>query len=140
MKRKVLIIILILFFVSGCSDNKLEFSKEINTVRDNIEMNLLKKSKDNVVVKYIDDDGLTNYYLYQIFNGGYREYLYVFHENEEEYKEYLNKYSELHYNLYEYDDAYVTKITLSTIKNSSEKDIKTIIKNKYKDKKYTIVE
>ena len=103
-------------------------------------MNILKKSKDNVVVKYIDDDGLTNYYLYQIFNGGYTEYLYVFHENEEEYKEYLNKYSELHYNLYEYDDAYVTKITLSTIKNSSEKDIKTIIKNKYKDKKYTIVE
>lgn len=140
MKRKVLIIILILFFVCGCSDNKLEFSKEINTVRDNIEMNILKKSKDNVVVKYIDDDGLTNYYLYQIFNGGYTEYLYVFHENEEEYKEYLNKYSELHYNLYEYDDAYVTKITLSTIKNSSEKDIKTIIKNKYKDKKYTIVE
>ena len=140
MKRKVLIIILILFFVCGCSDNKLEFSKEINSVRDNIEMNLLKKSKDNVVVKYIDDDGLTNYYLYQIFNGGYTEYLYVFHENEEEYKEYLNNYSELHYNLYEYDDAYVTKITLSTIKNSSEKDIKTIIKNKYKDKKYTIVE
>lgn len=140
MKRKVLIIILILFFVCGCSDNKLEFSKETNTVRDNIEMNILKKSKDNVVVKYIDDDGLTNYYLYQIFNGGYTEYLYVFHENEEEYKEYLNKYSELHYNLYEYDDAYVTKITLSTIKNSSEKDIKTIIKNKYKDKKYTIVE
>lgn len=140
MKRKVLIIILILFLVCGCSDNKLEFSKEINSVRDNIEMNLLKKSKDNVVVKYIDDDGLTNYYLYQIFNGGYTEYLYVFHENEEEYKEYLNKYSELHYNLYEYDDAYVTKITLSTIKNSSDKDIKTIIKNKYKDKKYTIVE
>lgn len=140
MKRKVLIIILVLFLVCGCSDNKLEFSKEINTVRDNIEMNLLKKSKDNVVVKYIDDDGLTNYYLYQIFNGGYTEYLYVFHENEEEYKEYLNKYSELHYNLYEYDDAYVTKITLSTIKNSSDKDIKTIIKNKYKDKKYTIVE
>lgn len=140
MKRKVLIIILILFLVCGCSDNKLEFSKEINTVRDNIELNLLKKSKDNVVVKYIDDDGLTNYYLYQIFNGGYTEYLYVFHENEEEYKEYLNKYSELHYNLYEYDDAYVTKITLSTIKNSSDKDIKTIIKNKYKDKKYTIVE
>lgn len=140
MKRKVLIIILILFFVCGCSDNKLEFSKETNTVRDNIEMNILKKSKDNVVVKYIDDDGLTNYYLYQIFNGGYTEYLYVFHENEEEYKEYLNKYSELHYNLYEYDDAYVTKITLSTIKNNSDKDIKTIIKNKYKDKKYTIVE
>ena len=140
MKRKVLIIILILFLICGCSDNKLEFSKEINSVRDNIEMNLLKKSKDNVVVKYIDDDGLTNYYLYQIFNGGYTEYLYVFHENEEEYKEYLNKYSELHYNLYEYDDAYVTKITLSTIKNSSEKDIKTIIKNKYKDEKYTIVE
>ena len=140
MKRKVLIIILILFFVCGCSDNKLEFSKETNTVRDNIEMNILKKSKDNVVVKYIDDDGLTNYYLYQIFNGGYTEYLYVFHENEEEYKEYLNKYSELHYNLYDYDDAYVTKITLSTIKNNSDKDIKTIIKNKYKDKKYTIVE
>lgn len=131
MKKKIIIVLLLLLVLVGCKNkDKEEYNESTNNV-----ISIIGKSDDNrLVYKFKNDNKDTCYYLYDLTESGYTQYLFIIHSDEDEY----NKYVEDNMvNVKTYDNTKVTRIKLnSVIKNSKDEDLKSGIKERNKDKEF----
>lgn len=136
MKRIVLIVISV-FFLSGCvfvnSSDKKTHDEIINSIVD-------VSSEKKVVVSFTNDEKEDAYYVYDLENVGYKQYLYIIHKNSDCYDKYVSEMSgETYYELKKYNDYLTTRITLQ-VSNSTD-DVKNYILSIYEnDSNYRIIE
>lgn len=134
--KRITVLFLILFLLTGCTP---KLSKDIKNKRSEFVTSLGVTKNDKIV---ITNKKKTQYYVYYLSNDySYVSYLYIMHDNEKKYDEYIkDRESISYYDLQKYDDMYITRINYLNGSSRNDEDIKEEIINKYKsNKNYTII-
>ena len=134
--KRITVLFLILFLLTGCTP---KLSKDIKNKRSEFVTSLGVTKNDKIV---ITNKKKTQYYVYYLSNDySYVSYLYIMHDNEKKYNEYIkDRESISYYDLQKYDDMYITRINYLNGSSRNDEDIKEEIINKYKsNKNYTII-
>lgn len=134
--KRITVLILILLLLTGCTP---KLSKDIKNKRSEFVTSLGVTKNDKIV---ITNKKKTQYYVYYLSNDySYISYLYIMHDNEKKYDEYIkDRESISYYDLQKYDDMYITRINYLNGSSRNDEDIKEEIINKYKsNKNYTII-
>lgn len=134
--KRITVLILILLLLTGCTP---KLSKDIKNKRSEFVTSLGVTKNDKIV---ITNKKKTQYYVYYLSNDySYVSYLYIMHDNEKKYDEYIkDRESISYYDLQKYDDMYITRINYLNGSSRNDEDIKEEIINKYKsNKNYTII-
>ncbi len=134
--KRITVLFLILFLLTGCTP---KLSKDIKNKRSEFVTSLGVTKNDKIV---ITNKKKTQYYVYYLSNDySYISYLYIMHDNEKKYDEYIkDRESISYYDLQKYDDMYITRINYLNGSSRNDEDIKEEIINKYKsNKNYTII-
>ena len=143
-KKKIIIIgsiigIIIISIIIALLVNKksFKFDDKMLDYRSNMEQSIIKSAEGKVSIKFNNKNDEISFYVYRLSKNGYTQYLYTFHNDDVSYKEFLDSHKDVHYNLVEYKDGYITRVVLENNKNPISVNK---VKEKYKDKKYTIIE
>ncbi len=134
--KRITVLFLILLLLTGCTP---KLSKDIKNKRSEFVTSLGVTKNDKIV---ITNKKKTQYYVYYLSNDfSYISYLYIMHDNEKKYDEYIkDRESISYYDLQKYDDMYITRINYLNGSSRNDEDIKEEIINKYKsNKNYTII-
>lgn len=134
--KRITVLFLILLLLTGCTP---KLSKDIKNKRSEFVISLGVTKNDKIV---ITNKKKTQYYVYYLSNDySYISYLYIMHDNEKKYDEYIkDRESISYYDLQKYDDMYITRINYLNGSSRNDEDIKEEIINKYKsNKNYTII-
>lgn len=134
--KRITVLFLILLLLTGCTP---KLSKDIKNKRSEFVTSLGVTKNDKIV---ITNKKKTQYYVYYLSNDySYISYLYIMHDNEKKYNEYIkDRESISYYDLQKYDDMYITRINYLNGSSRNDEDIKEEIINKYKsNKNYTII-
>lgn len=134
--KRITVLFLILLLLTGCTP---KLSKDIKNKRSEFVTSLGITKNDKIV---ITNKKKTQYYVYYLSNDySYISYLYIMHDNEKKYDEYIkDRESISYYDLQKYDDMYITRINYLNGSSRNDEDIKEEIINKYKsNKNYTII-
>ena len=134
--KRITVLFLILLLLTGCTP---KLSKDIKNKRSEFVTSLGVTKNDKIV---ITNKKKTQYYVYYLSNDySYVYYLYIMHDNEKKYNEYIkDRESISYYDLQKYDDMYITRINYLNGSSRNDEDIKEEIINKYKsNKNYTII-
>ncbi len=134
--KRITVLFLILLLLTGCTP---KLSKDIKNKRSEFVTSLGVTKNDKIV---ITNKKKTQYYVYYLSNDySYVSYLYIMHDNEKKYDEYIkDRESISYYDLQKYDDMYITRINYLNGSSRNDEDIKEEIINKYKsNKNYTII-
>lgn len=134
--KRITVLFLILLLLTGCTP---KLSKDIKNKRSEFVTSLGVTKNDKIV---ITNKKKTQYYVYYLSNDySYVSYLYIMHDNEKKYNEYIkDRESISYYDLQKYDDMYITRINYLNGSSRNDEDIKEEIINKYKsNKNYTII-
>ncbi|MBD9115094.1 hypothetical protein EGP95_04860 [bacterium] len=133
--KKITVLFLILFLLTGCTP---KLSKDIKNKRSEFVTSLGVTKNDKIV---ITNKKKTQYYVYYLSNDySYISYLYIMHDNEKKYDEYIkDRESISYYDLQKYDDMYITRINYLNGSSRNDEDIKEEIINKYKSNKNYII-
>lgn len=134
--KRITVLFLILLLFTGCTP---KLSKDIKNKRSEFVTSLGVTKNDKIV---ITNKKKTQYYVYYLSNDySYVSYLYIMHDNEKKYDEYIkDRESISYYDLQKYDDMYITRINYLNGSSRNDEDIKEEIINKYKsNKNYTII-
>lgn len=133
--KKITVLFLILFLLTGCTP---KLSKDIKNKRSEFVTSLGITKNDKIV---ITNKKKTQYYVYYLSNDySYISYLYIMHDNEKKYDEYIkDRESISYYDLQKYDDMYITRINYLNGSSRNDEDIKEEIINKYKSNKNYII-
>lgn len=133
--KRITVFFLILFLLTGCTP---KLSKDIKNKRSEFVTSLGVTKNDKIV---ITNKKKTQYYVYYLSNDySYISYLYIMHDNEKKYDEYIkDRESISYYDLQKYDDMYITRINYLNGSSRNDEDIKEEIINKYKSNKNYII-
>lgn len=133
--KRITVLFLILLLLTGCTPN---LSKDIKNKRSEFVTSLCVTKNDKIV---ITNKKKTQYYVYYLSNDySYISYLYIMHDNEKKYDEYIkDRESISYYDLQKYDDMYITRINYLNGSSRNDEDIKEEIINKYKSNKNYII-
>ena len=133
--KRITVLFLILLLLTGCTP---KLSKDIKNKRSEFVTSLGVTKNDKIV---ITNKKKTQYYVYYLSNDySYISYLYIMHDNEKKYDEYIkDRESISYYDLQKYDDMYITRINYLNGSSRNDEDIKEEIVNKYKKEKVEIV-
>lgn len=133
--KRITVLFLILFLLTGCTP---KLSKDIKNKRSEFVTSLGVTKNDKIV---ITNKKKTQYYVYYLSNDySYISYLYIMHDNEKKYDEYIkDRESISYYDLQKYDDMYITRINYLNGSSRNDEDIKEEIINKYKSNKNYII-
>lgn len=133
--KRIAVLFLILLLLTGCTP---KLSKDIKNKRSEFVTSLGVTKNDKIVVT---NKKKTQYYVYYLSNDySYISYLYIMHDNEKKYDEYIkDKESISYYDLQKYDDMYITRINYLNGSSRNDEDIKEEIINKYKSNKNYII-
>ncbi len=133
--KRITVLFLILFLLTGCTP---KLSKDIKNKRSEFVTSLGVTKNDKIV---ITNKKKTQYYVYYLSNDySYISYLYIMHDNEKKYNEYIkDRESISYYDLQKYDDMYITRINYLNGSSRNDEDIKEEIINKYKSNKNYII-
>ena len=133
--KRITVLILILLLLTGCTP---KLSKDIKNKRNEFVTSLGVTKNDKIV---ITNKKKTQYYVYYLSNDySYISYLYIMHDNEKKYDEYIkDRESISYYDLQKYDDMYITRINYLNGSSRNDEDIKEEIINKYKSNKNYII-
>ena len=133
--KRITVLILILLLLTGCTP---KLSKDIKNKRSEFVTSLGVTKNDKIV---ITNKKKTQYYVYYLSNDySYISYLYIMHDNEKKYDEYIkDRESISYYDLQKYDDMYITRINYLNGSSRNDEDIKEEIFNKYKSNKNYII-
>lgn len=133
--KRITVLFLILFLLTGCTP---KLSKDIKNKRSEFVTSLGITKNDKIV---ITNKKKTQYYVYYLSNDySYISYLYIMHDNEKKYDEYIkDRESISYYDLQKYDDMYITRINYLNGSSRNDEDIKEEIINKYKSNKNYII-
>lgn len=133
--KRITVLFLILFLLTGCTP---KLSKGIKNKRSEFVTSLGVTKNDKIV---ITNKKKTQYYVYYLSNDySYISYLYIMHDNEKKYDEYIkDRESISYYDLQKYDDMYITRINYLNGSSRNDEDIKEEIINKYKSNKNYII-
>lgn len=134
--KRITVLFLILLLLTGCTP---KLSKDIKNKRSEFVTSLGVTKNDKIV---ITNKKKTQYYVYYLSNDySYISYLYIMHDNEKKYDEYIkDRESISYYDLQKYDDMYITRINYLNGSSRNDEDIREEIINKYKsNKNYTII-
>lgn len=133
--KRITVLILILLLLTGCTP---KLSKDIKNKRSEFVTSLGVTKNDKIV---ITNKKKTQYYVYYLSNDySYISYLYIMHDNEKKYYEYIkDRESISYYDLQKYDDMYITRINYLNGSSRNDEDIKEEIINKYKSNKNYII-
>ena len=134
--KRITVLFLILILLTGCTP---KLSKDIKNKRSEFVTSLGVTKNDKIV---ITNKKKTQYYVYYLSNDySYISYLYIMHDNEKKYDEYIkDRESISYYDLQKYDDMYITRINYLNGSSRNDEDIREEIINKYKsNKNYTII-
>lgn len=133
--KRITVLFLILLLLTGCT---LKLSKDIKNKRSEFVTSLGVTKNDKIV---ITNKKKTQYYVYYLSNDySYISYLYIMHDNEKKYDEYIkDRESISYYDLQKYDDMYITRINYLNGSSRNDEDIKEEIINKYKSNKNYII-
>lgn len=133
--KRITVLIIILLLLTGCTS---KLSKDIKNKRSEFVISLGVTKNDKIV---ITNKKKTQYYVYYLSNDySYISYLYIMHDNEKKYDEYIkDRESISYYDLQKYDDMYITRINYLNGSSRNDEDIKEEIINKYKSNKNYII-
>lgn len=133
--KRIAVLFLILLLLTGCTP---KLSMDIKNKRSEFVTSLGVTKNDKIVVT---NKKKTQYYVYYLSNDySYISYLYIMHDNEKKYDEYIkDKESISYYDLQKYDDMYITRINYLNGSSRNDEDIKEEIINKYKSNKNYII-
>lgn len=133
--KRITVLFLILFLLTGCTP---KLSKDIKNKRSEFVTSLGVTKNDKIV---ITNKKKTQYYVYYLSNDySYISYLYIMHDNEKKYDEYIkDRESISYYDLQKYDDMYITRINYLNGSSRNDEDIKEEIINKYRSNKNYII-
>lgn len=133
--KRITVLFLILLLLTGCTP---KLSKDIKNKRSEFVTSLGVTKNDKIV---ITNKKKTQYYVYYLSNDySYVSYLYIMHDNEKKYDEYIkDRESISYYDLQKYDDMYITRINYLSGSSRNDEDIKEEIINKYKSNKNYII-
>lgn len=133
--KRITVLFLILLLLTGCTP---KLSKDIKNKRSEFVTSLGVTKNDKIV---ITNKKKTQYYVYYLSNDySYISYLYIMHDNEKKYNEYIkDRESISYYDLQKYDDMYITRINYLNGSSRNDEDIKKEIINKYKSNKNYII-
>lgn len=133
--KRIIVLFLILLLLTGCTPN---LSKDIKNKRSEFVTSLGVTKNDKIV---ITNKKKTQYYVYYLSNDySYISYLYIMHDNEKKYDEYIKDRESInYYDLQKYDDMYITRINYLNGSSRNDEDIKEEIINKYKSNKNYII-
>lgn len=133
--KRITVLFLILLLLTGCTP---KLSKDIKNKRSEFVISLGVTKNDKIV---ITNKKKTQYYVYYLSNDySYISYLYIMHDNEKTYDEYIkDRESISYYDLQKYDDMYITRINYLNGSSRNDEDIKEEIINKYKSNKNYII-
>lgn len=134
--KRITVLFLILLLLTGCTP---KLSNDIKNKRSEFVTSLGVTKNDKIV---ITNKKKNQYYVYYLSNDySYISYLYIMHDNEKKYDEYIkDRESISYYDLQKYDDMYITRINYLNGSSRNDEDIKEEIINKYKsNKNYTII-
>lgn len=133
--KRITVLFLILLLLTGCTP---KLSKDIKNKRSEFVISLGVTKNDKIV---ITNKKKTQYYVYYLSNDySYISYLYIMHDNEKKYNEYIkDRESISYYDLQKYDDMYITRINYLNGSSRNDEDIKEEIINKYKSNKNYII-
>lgn len=133
--KRITVLFLILLLLTGCTP---KLSKDIKNKRSEFVTSLGITKNDKIV---ITNKKKTQYYVYYLSNDySYVSYLYIMHDNEKKYDEYIkDRESISYYDLQKYDDMYITRINYLSGSSRNDEDIKEEIINKYKSNKNYII-
>ena len=133
--KRITVLFLILLLLTGCTP---KLSKDIKNKRSEFVTSLGVTKNDKIV---ITNKKKTQYYVYYLSNDySYVSYLYITHDNEKKYNEYIkDRESISYYDLQKYDDMYITRINYLNGSSRNDEDIKEEIINKYKSNKNYII-
>lgn len=133
--KRITVLIIILLLLTGCTS---KLSKDIKNKRSEFVTSLGVTKNDKIV---ITNKKKTQYYVYYLSNDySYISYLYIMHDNEKKYDEYIkDRESISYYDLQKYDDMYITRINYLNGSSRNDEDIKEEIINKYKSNKNYII-
>ena len=133
--KRITVLFLILLLFTGCTP---KLSKDIKNKRSEFVTSLGVTKNDKIV---ITNKKKTQYYVYYLSNDySYVSYLYIMHDNEKKYDEYIkDRESISYYDLQKYDDMYITRINYLNGSSRNDEDIKEEIINKYKSNKNYII-
>lgn len=133
--KRITVLFLILLLLTGCTP---KLSKDIKNKRSEFVTSLGVTKNDKIV---ITNKKKTQYYVYYLSNDySYISYLYIMHDNEKTYDEYIkDRESISYYDLQKYDDMYITRINYLNGSSRNDEDIKEEIINKYKSNKNYII-
>jgi len=133
--KRITVLIIILLLLTGCTP---KLSKDIKNKRSEFVTSLGVTKNDKIV---ITNKKKTQYYVYYLSNDySYISYLYIMHDNEKKYDEYIkDRESISYYDLQKYDDMYTTRINYLNGSSRNDEDIKEEIINKYKSNKNYII-
>ena len=133
--KRITVLFLILLLLTGCTP---KLSKDIKNKRGEFVTSLGVTKNDKIV---ITNKKKNQYYVYYLSNDySYISYLYIMHDNEKKYDEYIkDRESISYYDLQKYDDMYITRINYLNGSSRNDEDIKEEIINKYKSNKNYII-
>lgn len=133
--KRITVLFLILLLLTGCTP---KLSKDIKNKRSEFVTSLGVTKNDKIV---ITNKKKTQYYVYYSSNDySYISYLYIMHDNEKKYDEYIKDRESInYYDLQKYDDMYITRINYLNGSSRNDEDIKEEIINKYKSNKNYII-